>query len=464
MKAAIYTRISHDPEWTRLGVQRQEQDCREVVTRRGWEVAGVYEDDDLSAYNGRVRPRYRQLLEDIRAGAVQAVVAWHPDRLHRHPRDLEEFIETVEKASCQVETVKAGPLDLSTPAGRAVARTLGAWGRYESEHKSERLKRKHLQLAEDGQDAGGGRAFGYEDDRHTVRPREATLVREAADRLLAGESLRGICRDWTRRQVPSVRGGKWSPQVMRRMLGSARISGRRERGTVDGKRREMGTIVATAKWGAIISPDKSDHIRSLLSNGGRRLNGHSTKYLLTGGIAVCGLCGASLVARPTGSKKRALVCASGPGFHGCGKIRIQADPLDELISEAVLQAVDGGALAAAMRSTDDQGTVAELLTVEQKMGDLAADWASDRISRVEWDAARQALTARRDGLQRRVDGGRRAQRLDGLPDPLRAAWPTLELHRRRAVISTLIESVVVGPGRRGLNRFDVGRVTIRWKV
>ena len=36
----------------------------------------------------------------------------------------------VEKAGVQVDTVRAGIVNLSNPAGRAVARTLGAWARY----------------------------------------------------------------------------------------------------------------------------------------------------------------------------------------------------------------------------------------------------------------------------------------------------------------------------------------------
>lgn len=72
---------------------------------------------------------------------INAVIAWHTDRLHRSPRELEEFIDICERAGVAVETVKAGPVDCSTWAGRAVVRTLRAWARYESEHKAERIRR-----------------------------------------------------------------------------------------------------------------------------------------------------------------------------------------------------------------------------------------------------------------------------------------------------------------------------------
>jgi DNA invertase Pin-like site-specific DNA recombinase len=38
---------------TANGMQRQEQDCRELAKRRGWQVVDVYSDDDASGASGR---------------------------------------------------------------------------------------------------------------------------------------------------------------------------------------------------------------------------------------------------------------------------------------------------------------------------------------------------------------------------------------------------------------------------
>jgi site-specific DNA recombinase len=91
-RAAIYCRISHDKTGAGLGVERQEQDCRELAGRLGWSVTEVFCDNDLSAYSGKQRPRYQAMLEAIRAGRMDAVLAWHTDRLHRSPIELEEYI------------------------------------------------------------------------------------------------------------------------------------------------------------------------------------------------------------------------------------------------------------------------------------------------------------------------------------------------------------------------------------
>jgi hypothetical protein len=36
--------------------------------------------------------------QDIQAGQIDAVIVWHLDRLHRHPKELEEFLDICQAA------------------------------------------------------------------------------------------------------------------------------------------------------------------------------------------------------------------------------------------------------------------------------------------------------------------------------------------------------------------------------
>ena len=56
MNVAVYARISDDSEGMGLGVARQEQDARTVAGLRGWNVAQIYVDNDVSAFNTKVLP------------------------------------------------------------------------------------------------------------------------------------------------------------------------------------------------------------------------------------------------------------------------------------------------------------------------------------------------------------------------------------------------------------------------
>ena len=112
--AAIYARISSDREGLQLGVQRQIEDCEALADRRGWHVAQVYTDDDISAYKARPRPAYQRLLADLRSGVRDAVIVWNLDRLHRQPKELEEFFEICDRAKVTELASVAGDVNLSS--------------------------------------------------------------------------------------------------------------------------------------------------------------------------------------------------------------------------------------------------------------------------------------------------------------------------------------------------------------
>ena len=113
---AEVTRISDDRRGAEAGVTRQREDCLALVADRGWtfvrdRAAEVLSDNDISAYSGKTRPAHLRLLEAISEGRVDVVVAWHPDRLYRSPRQLEDFITLLERTGTTVHTKQSGRYD-----------------------------------------------------------------------------------------------------------------------------------------------------------------------------------------------------------------------------------------------------------------------------------------------------------------------------------------------------------------
>ena len=169
--AAIYTRISSDPEGSALGVSRQRDDCVRLADDLGWAVAEVYEDNDTSAYSRKPRPAYERMLEDFRQRHRDALLAYHPDRLMRQPRELEPFVDLMEALKVSdVRFVSGGAVGLDGD-GLTFLRIQIILGAKESADKSRRVKRKLLQNAEAGLPHGGyHRPFGYAADKVTVMP------------------------------------------------------------------------------------------------------------------------------------------------------------------------------------------------------------------------------------------------------------------------------------------------------
>ena len=95
LRAAVYCRISDDPEGRELGVQRQEEDCRGRAEREGWAVVGVFIDNDISAStrSRKRRPRFEDMLAAVERGEVGVIVAYSNSRLTRRPLELENLIK-----------------------------------------------------------------------------------------------------------------------------------------------------------------------------------------------------------------------------------------------------------------------------------------------------------------------------------------------------------------------------------
>jgi DNA invertase Pin-like site-specific DNA recombinase len=451
IRAGIYVRISSDRTGAGLGVARQEEDCRELCGRLGWTVYRVYADNDVSAYTGKPRPQWDQLMADIAAGLVSAVACWHVDRLTRSPRELEEVIDLHDKRGVLLATV-TGEMDLSTPTGRMLARMLGAAARHEAEHKAERQRRAGIQKARAGQPHPGGsrRGYGYQADGVTVIPAEAAIITEAARRALAGESPRSIAADLNARAVPSATGRAWSAQVLRGVLTSGRVSGRRE---------HHGQIANEESWPPIISPADSDQLRVLLAaRPGRRAS--SRRHLLSG-ILTCELCGHGLYARPHAGGRHRYVCVKDPGKDGCGKVTISADHAEEEVRNQVLAALDSAGFVAALLAAaggtpaDAEAISARLRVIDGRRDDLAEMWAAGEISRKEWLAARDRLSADADALTAelsRTQHGRALAQFAAAAGTPWDRWATLTTGARRALIQAAAAAIRVRPATtRGWN-------------
>jgi site-specific DNA recombinase len=469
-RALIYCRISSDPEHDLLGVTRQLEDCRALAERLGWEIVGEYVDDDVSAYSGKPRPQYEAMLDALRGRNGNAVLAWHPDRLHRSPRELESFIDLIELTKAKVQTCRAGEYDLSTPSGRMTARVVGAVARGESEHKSDRVRAKLKQNADMGKVAGGkNRPFGYGADKLTVVPEEAAIVREIAKRLLAGETLRSVTAWVNSTGVTTTTGRDWTPGRIKSIAVNYRYSGQRATGSgVNAK------VTNESAWDAIVDRQTTDKLRALLLDPARRMNRSARRYLLSGHVT-CATCGKNMLARPRvreGKFQRRYMCVNDQGRHGCGRNTITADDFEEAIGDLLVVRFEKLAKAGAFKIKGgiiDDEVSAETAAIDAKLATLARQWANDDITDGERDAARAALIERRNRLSTRVR--RDVSAIPAIlaefaadPTRLRAEWEKLPFDRKRAFVESLIDSIVLTPAP-GAPQFTVERLVREpWKA
>lgn len=444
-RALIYTRISQDRGGAGLGVDRQLQDCTALANRLDWEVVGHHRDNDVSAYSGKPRPGYRALLEDLEARGGNAVVAWHTDRLHRSPTELEYFVTLCERLDVAVQTVQAGLLDLTTPSGRLVARMLGASARYEVEHKSARTRRAQLQAAQAGRWLGGARPFGWQvhsASSASVDPDEAHELQVATRTILEGGSLGGIVSDLNARGVPTTTGKRWTYATLRQML-------RRPRNA--GFSVLNGEVLGRSMMPAIISEQDWRQVCAVLEDPSRRTSYTNRARWLLAGIARCGTCGTPLKsASASGRTPRTVYRCPAPGV---GHVARRADSVDEHVSTiavALLQRENLAELMGVNHTVDTSGLVAEGDEIRARMREAAELFASLAITGGQLSEISSKLRKRLEEIEHQLQhvGGTTALAPFVAEVDAHVLWQSLSLDRRRAVIRELMD-VVILPGRRG---------------
>ena len=448
VKTAVYLRVSEDRQGNELAVKRQREDCLKVCEHQGWTPV-EYVDNDTSATTGK-RPAYEGMLADIRAGEIQAVVAWDLDRLHRRPIELELFMELADEYKLKLATV-TGEVDLSTDNGRLFARIKGAVAKAEVERKSARQKRAMLQKAQAGE-VWGPRAFGYNEDRTKLVAQEANAIRRAYSSVLAGVSLYAIANEMNAKGLLTSKGYAWKGKTVREALLNPRYAGLRTYGD---------EIVGPAKWKAVVSEDVWRSVCRILKDPQRQA-GHAARSHLLSGLALCGNCGTTLSA---GIKRRTdgyvLVC------KGCHRLSRAEEPIDAAITGlaiAYLSRPDAVDLLVD-RDREDMGELRESeRAILEQMETLASDrYVEELITDAQFRAANGKLTARLADVRDRMLDANRARTFDGLvgAEDVEEVWQSLPLERKRAVIAALF-TVTILPIGRGQKRFSPDQLQINW--
>ncbi|MBW3576035.1 MAG: recombinase family protein [Actinobacteria bacterium] len=91
---AVYCRISKDPSRLEIGVNRQREDCVALANDL-WPQCEVrlFIDNDVSAADPAVaRPQWLAMLDALRGGEVDEIVAYDQSRLTRQPIEWEQLL------------------------------------------------------------------------------------------------------------------------------------------------------------------------------------------------------------------------------------------------------------------------------------------------------------------------------------------------------------------------------------
>jgi DNA invertase Pin-like site-specific DNA recombinase len=147
LRAGLYARVSTNDQQT-LAMQNREM--REYAARRGWTIALQVREVNSGAARREARER---VLDAARRREIDLVLVWRLDRWGRSVTDLLATLQELEHLGVGFVSLSEA-LDLTTPAGRAMAAMLAVFAAFEREVLQERTRAGLAHARQNGKKLG----------------------------------------------------------------------------------------------------------------------------------------------------------------------------------------------------------------------------------------------------------------------------------------------------------------------
>jgi site-specific DNA recombinase len=461
MRAVIYTRVSSDPNDRGRSVAEQEEECRAVCKRNGWNVVEIFTDNDRSAsrYATKERPAHKRLIGFVEAGHCDVLVTWEASRAQR---DLAAYARL--RDLCEQRKVLLSYSGRTYDMSEADDRFGTGLDALLAERESDQTRKRVLRAVRSNAAKGrphGRLLYGYRRQYDPITreligqvPDEETapVVREAARRVLAGETPYAVAQDYNRRGIPTPSGAArgWDlTQIKRLCINPGYIA----------KRVHQGKVVGEATWPPILDEATHHALVARLGDPKRRTQRDSAIRHLLSGIAVCGVCNGRIrVQKNRGFM--AYLCVE--GFH----VSRREDYTDAVVTAVTIARLQRPDIVELMTAQDDEEVGPALTEALEKRARL--DGFYDAAAAGELTPAALARIEAR--LLPEIEAAEKRARRAAVPTVVADAagpeaaerWAELSLPQRREIIDTLM-TVRILPTQRGARQFDPERIEIVWR-
>lgn len=511
VRAGLYLRASEAKSlkagagataWREIGeeVKAQQGELSDMAAQLGWQVAKVYNDNDIPASKPTVaRPGFERMLSDLESGVINAILFYRADRLARLVYDAARVIRLFELDPDLKGLSHSGGVDLSTPEGRAMFMTQAAMGDMEVASNRRRTIRKNKRLAEQGVMHGAPRPFGWAEDRIALHPQESKDLAAAIRAVPRGKKVGTIRKEWYEKgytRKPTKKGlekhGNRALPMDHATVEQTLINPRNcgymvyipasERQNAKKKLWLPDYVVykdgkpVMGPWEPVVTPEEwAACVETIKERKERRKKGlnkpHETseKYLLAG-IARCGKCLSPMVAneyqRGTPSYERygyRYTCLSRLG--GCGGVSRVGPPVEDLVVSAFLEEVRRTLEGKAAPVDEVDVTVHDerLAEIEKELEEVNQRRRYKRISTSMALDLIEELERERDQLQaeRRKLQASKVTRKTEYPTLLKE-WELYTVGEKKERLKRDIKAVIIHPQGRGRQPFNPDLIEIEW--
>ena len=181
VRVGLYARVStHDQQTLPMQIRAM----REYAARRGWTIAMQVKEVGSGASQRQIREK---LIEAARRREIDVVLVWRLDRWGRSVTDLLATLQELEHLGVGFVSLTEA-LDLTTPAGRAMAALLAVFAEFEREILRERVRAGLAHARQNGKRLGRPLTAGLQAGQVRKLYRSGLSKSEIARRLNIGRT------------------------------------------------------------------------------------------------------------------------------------------------------------------------------------------------------------------------------------------------------------------------------------
>jgi putative DNA-invertase from lambdoid prophage Rac len=180
-RAGLYARVSTNDQQT---LPMQMRALREYTSRRNWTLTMQIREVGSGALQRQAR---EQVMEAARRREIDVVLVWRLDRWGRSVTDLLATLQELEYLGVGFVSLTEA-LDLTTPAGRAMAGLLAVFAEFEREILRERTRAGLAHARQNGKQLGRPMTAGLQAAEIRKLHRAGVAKAEIARRLQIGRT------------------------------------------------------------------------------------------------------------------------------------------------------------------------------------------------------------------------------------------------------------------------------------
>jgi len=215
----IWVRVSSTMQVDKESHLHHEMRAKSFVKSRDWKIGKIYRLEALSGKSIMGYEQTKQMLQDIKTGAITGLVFSKIARLARNTKELIEISEIFQKHGADLISMDMS-IDTSTSIGRHFFRQMSSMAEWEREMISERISASIITRAELGKHIGGQAPYGfmYKNKKITPHPEEAPILKLMYELFLEHKRKKTVANILNEKGYRTKRGNKFTDSTVKRLL------------------------------------------------------------------------------------------------------------------------------------------------------------------------------------------------------------------------------------------------------